>query len=221
MKIKLTKDHKYKIGKKEYISVTTFIKEFFEEFKEKEVAKKLSNIPKFKAEKKGMRYWLKRWKYSRDQGTLIHKEIQEYIQKGIIPKEEKALSAVKFFEIPKNKSILSSEVIVYSDKYKLAGTIDVLEEKEEGVYNIIDWKTNEEIRLEGYKGKTGKNICKDIQDSNYWHYALQLNLYKFILEENNIKVELMKLVHLEEGAYSVYIIPDMREIIIKMLEERI
>jgi ATP-dependent exoDNAse (exonuclease V) beta subunit len=221
MKIKLTKDHKYKIGKEEYISVTTFVKQFFQEFDDKAIAKKLSQIPKFKKEKKGYRYWLKKWKFSREQGTVVHKEIEAYLNKGIQPKHPKAISATKFLN--QEKIFLKdavSELLVYSNEYKIAGTVDLVYTKDKKIY-ILDWKTNEEIKMEGYKGKKGIGACKDVVDSNFWHYVLQLNLYSYLLEEVYCKpIDSMKLIHLGEDFYSTYVIPKMYDVVEKMLEER-
>ena len=40
-----------------------------------------------------------------------------------------------------------------------------------------------ELKADSFGGKTAKTECiKHLPDSNYWHYALQLNTYKMILE---------------------------------------
>ena len=46
---------------------------------------------------------------------------------------------------------------------------------------MYDWKRIKEIsKINKYnKWSTNKNI-NYLPDSNYWHYALQLNIYKFI-----------------------------------------
>ena len=48
---------------------------------------------------------------------------------------------------------------------------------------IYDWKRSKDISYESYKDKCAKTECiKHLPDCNYWHYSLQLNIYKTILE---------------------------------------
>jgi ATP-dependent exoDNAse (exonuclease V) beta subunit len=219
------KKHLYTYNNYELESVTTFLNKFFEPFIAKQVAKKLSNIPKFKAEKKGVRYWLKKWANTQQQGSLIHNEIDEYITtKGLLevslPKSAQAVKYINNNDLL-NKNLLS-EVKIFSIKLKLAGTIDGLYFNSDGSVSLLDWKTSEKIEKESYKGRVGiHNATKNIPDSNYWHYAIQLNLYKKILEsEYDLKVSKLSLVHLQDDSYYVFNIPFMEDTVNKMLEER-
>ena len=56
-------------------------------------------------------------------------------------------------------------------------------ENSDGTLQIYDWKRCEEIRHEPEFNKYAKTPCIDhLPDTNFWHYALQLNVYKYILE---------------------------------------
>ncbi|HEY9705834.1 MAG TPA: PD-(D/E)XK nuclease family protein [Allocoleopsis sp.] len=218
------KKHLYTIDNIELKSVTTYISELFEPFDAKVVAKKLASFPINKQQKKGVRYWLKKWKKTQEDGTLIHNEIDAYIKSDgnsemSLPK---SISAERFIKINDllNKS-LQSEVQIYSLKLKLAGTVDAIYYNSDGTYTLIDWKTSEKIEKESYKNRKGiHNATKHIPDSNYWHYAIQLNLYKKILEsEYNMKVSELLLIHLQDTSCYVYSIPLMEDIIKKLEED--
>jgi len=56
-------------------------------------------------------------------------------------------------------------------------------ENPEGTLLIYDWKRCEAIVNESFDGKTALTPCiSHLPDTNFWHYSLQLNTYKKILE---------------------------------------
>jgi len=67
-------------------------------------------------------------------------------------------------------------------KIKLCGSIDmVFRRKSDGKFVIYDWKRSKEIKSENPFGN-GLHPLDHLPDTNYWHYTLQLNVYKWILE---------------------------------------
>jgi hypothetical protein len=76
-----------------------------------------------------------------------------------------------------------TEWTVYYEEIKIAGSIDmVYKDKETGHLKIYDWKRAKEIKRFDYKNGTNP-ILGHIPNSNFWHYSLQLNIYKAILEQ--------------------------------------
>lgn len=216
------KKHRYVYEGIELTSVTTFISDFFTPFNADEVSKKLSNFPINKANKKGIRFWKAKWKNSQVEGSKIHKEIEDFINENKEPLLPKSLQGTKFIksnELNILPNILLTELKIFSLKYKLAGTIDALLFKN-NIITIIDWKTNEKIDKKSYGNKVGcTEETKDIPDSNYWHYALQLNFYKKILEEEyGIIINELQLIHLKNDSYDIISIPFMEDVVNKMLE---
>ena len=104
--------------------------------------------------------------------------------------------------------------MIYDKQLKLAGSIDMIFINNNGEYEIYDWKRCKEIKKKSY-GKKAKTHCiSHIIDSNFWHYALQLNTYKSILEKNyGIKISKMCLVCLHpnniNNSYLHYEVPDL------------
>jgi hypothetical protein len=67
-------------------------------------------------------------------------------------------------------------------KIKLCGSIDmVFRRKSDGKFVIYDWKRSKEIKSENPFG-SGLAPLEHLPDTNYWHYTMQLNVYKWILE---------------------------------------
>ena len=49
-------------------------------------------------------------------------------------------------------------------------------------YVIYDWKRSKEIKMEN-NFANGFGPVSHLPDTNYWHYTLQLNIYKYFLEK--------------------------------------
>ena len=77
-----------------------------------------------------------------------------------------------------------TEWMVYHEEYKLAGSIDMIFENPDGTLQIYDWKRCKEIKKINAWNKSAITPEIDfIPDTNYWHYCLQLNTYKKLIEE--------------------------------------
>jgi hypothetical protein len=77
-----------------------------------------------------------------------------------------------------------TEWYIYHEELKLAGSIDMVYELPCGAKAIYDWKRSKEISKYSFWDKFAITSCiKHIPDLNFWHYSLQLNTYKAILEE--------------------------------------
>jgi hypothetical protein len=72
-------------------------------------------------------------------------------------------------------------------------------------YEIYDWKRSKEIIYDTPYAKSAITPCiSHFPDTNYWHYSLQLNTYKKILEEKyDIAISAMYLLFLHPN-YDAY-----------------
>lgn len=78
--------------------------------------------------------------------------------------------------------ILAVELILFSPRFLVAGTMDILlRRRDTGALVIADWKTNEKLRTEGYRGATGIGPAAELPDCEMSRYALQLSLYQRLL----------------------------------------
>jgi len=94
-----------------------------------------------------------------------------------------------------------TEWMVYYEELKLSGSIDMIFEKPNGELEIYDWKRCEEIPHESFGNKTAIASCiSHVPDSKFWHYAIQLNTYRAIIQAKyGKKVTALYLVRLHPG----------------------
>ena len=128
----------------------------------------------------------------------MHKKIENYYQ-GIDSANDDTFNLFRIFANNIKLVPYRTEWAVYDWEYKLAGTIDFVD-CQNGQYTIYDWKRSDKIIANGMPIKTnkygekGNYPLEHIDNSPYYHYALQLSLYKFILERNyGIKVDKLRL----------------------------
>ena len=108
-----------------------------------------------------------------------------------------------------------TEWIIFNEDVKISGSIDMIYENPDGTLSIYDWKRAKNItRVNNWnKFALPAQICH-LPDSNFWHYAMQLNTYKVILEDKyDKKVKDLYLVRLhpdaEEKNYELIKLPDL------------
>ena len=111
-----------------------------------------------------------------------------------------------------------TEWMIFDEDVRLAGSIDMVYENEtDGTLMIYDWKRCKEItKFSNFKDAAYAvtECISHLPDTNFWHYALQLNTYKTILEAKyDKKVSLMCLVVLHPNfpTYQVHTVPDLAE----------
>lgn len=76
-----------------------------------------------------------------------------------------------------------TEWLVFDEEHKVAGSIDMVYMKPDGTLAIYDWKRIEELKTEN-KFQSGLGPVNHLPDTNYWHYSLQLNVYRYILQKH-------------------------------------
>ncbi len=84
-----------------------------------------------------------------------------------------------------------TEWTVFHEEARISGSIDMVFENmdpetgaPDGTYSIYDWKRCKEITRHNAFNKWAVTPgLEHLPDTNYWHYCLQLNVYKYILQE--------------------------------------
>lgn len=119
-----------------------------------------------------------------------------------------------------------TEWMIYDEDLKLAGSIDMVYENQDGTLSIYDWKRCKEIVAINNWNKFALNpLIIHLPDTNFWHYALQLNTYKAILERKYGKtVTKLCLVRLhpdaDEQTYELLEVPILTNEISELFKER-
>ncbi len=108
-----------------------------------------------------------------------------------------------------------TEWMIFDEEVKIAGSIDFVSENADGTLTIYDWKRCKEIKKTNSFGDSAITECiAHLPDTNYWHYALQLNTYKTILERKyGKKVQDLFLVglHPNLSKYKLYKVPILEQ----------
>jgi hypothetical protein len=107
-----------------------------------------------------------------------------------------------------------TEWTVYHEELHLAGSIDMVYENPDGSLSIYDWKRSADItKVNGWNKCALTKEIDWMPDSNFWHYALQLNAYKMILESKYDKIVkdlyLVRL-HPDSAEYELIQVPDLK-----------
>jgi ATP-dependent exoDNAse (exonuclease V) beta subunit len=174
-----------------YTSVTTLIHRYAQPFDAPAQAARME------AQGKGtaadlLAAWDAKRDASCDYGTRVH-ETAEAILQGLPPphaptseKESAAFANVWDFindKILPSFEVVGCEIMVFHPFWLIAGTIDLALRDKDGTIWICDWKTNAEIRAEGFRGQTMLSPVAHLPDCELSKYALQLATYQRILTE--------------------------------------
>lgn len=168
---------------------------------------------------------------SREIGTFMHSQIESYFQNSRpiyntqfvyngdfvnVDKEVSIEMELQFFKnfIRDHDSItpFRTEWRICDLELKIAGTIDLLCKNKNGGFDIYDWKRSRKASPDERIWRNGINGLHHVPDISFYHYALQQNLYKYILENNyNVRIDNMYIVvfHADFENYQKYRIPNM------------
>ena len=94
-----------------------------------------------------------------------------------------------------------TEWCIYHEELKFTGSVDMVFKNNNGGYDIYDWKRSKDIKKRGFNNFTNSALVH-LPDCNFWHYTMQLNLYKYILESKyGLRIDNLYLVvlHPENG----------------------
>ena len=234
------------------LSGTGFVHSKFPEFDSDMVAKRIVNGRNYEQSKyAGMsaedikELWKQTGLEACTKGTKMHLEIEMYYNGVEVPfpiTKEYYL----FLQFARTKWELGwkpyrTEWQLFTDrKSKLCGTIDMLylspnQDQDQNVLHLImvDWKRSKEIKKNNRFGK-GHGMCSLLPHCNFYHYTLQLNLYKFIIENyyknitynkkqyQHIKIDAMSLgvFHPNQERWLEYTINDYQYLISDLVKER-
>lgn len=229
--------HVYTIeGNSNYKSVTTWIHDFFPHFDADKIITKMRSSKRWGSDNQyyGMTdkeikdMWSKNGKEAAELGTAMHLNIEYYYNNipftnGFTSSKEYQLFS-EYLKDHHNYKAYRTEWTVYSKKYRLAGSIDMtyIDPKDSSKVVLADWKRCKEIKYSNQWEK-GYGPLKDVDNCNYWHYCLQLNVYRMILEkyyDKQVSDMFLVVLHPNQDSYIKINIPRISKPILGMLEVR-
>jgi len=231
------------------ISVTTLIHTMFQEFDADTVIDRMMrsrNWPSSKYFGMTKDQIKEQWETAKNEastaGTAMHKSIEDFMN---MPERERN-DAIVFFQsttgvVPTNLpqtpefkmfmtfwtevttgtlyKPLRSEWLVFDEARRLAGSIDLVIEDPDGNLVILDWKRSKEIKTEN-RWQSGKGCLSHLQDCNFWHYSLQLNIYRHVLEtlyERKVIDMCLVILHPNNESYLLYPVERMEKEILDLM----
>lgn len=190
-------NHTYTVDGNTLQSVTNIVENCFPKF-DAQLHAKATAAKMGMTEEEVIAMWERKGKESRELGTAMHKKIENYY-KGQDSWEDDSYRLFKMFAEKVKLEPYRTEWAVYDLDHNIAGTIDFVD-YQNGEYTIYDWKRSDKIIANGMPVKVSKYQEKGLyplehlENCAYYHYALQLSLYKFILERNyNMKISKLRL----------------------------
>jgi len=199
-------DHKYvSDDNKDWLSVTSLISQFKQPFDADAIAKKCSTSRKSKWYGMTPQEIKDAWKAEANRattlGTWYHNqreadicEIENMERHGHTVPIFKPIEieGIKYSPEQKLKDGVYPEHMVYLRSAGICGQSDLVEVIN-GQVHITDYKTNKEIKTEGYvnwEGISQKMLhpVSHLDDCHLNHYALQLSMYMFIILKHNPKL---------------------------------
>lgn len=173
--------------------------------------------------------WDARGAFASQTGTYLHKQIEKYLNQRVEPHDllcdleyngkylhlnkwvdiSKEWSYFKAFDCATTYQPFRTEWCVFDKEAGIAGTIDLICTRNDGTYEIYDWKRSNKIDpAERNQWSSGINGLEHMTDTAYSHYCLQQNLYRYMLEKNyGISISRMNLVVLHPNLDSYKIVP--------------
>jgi len=202
-------NHKYKStdpnDHTEWVSVTTLISCLKKPFDSKAISKRSSKNNKPTNKWYGMTpeeiqaIWKAEAKRATDLGSWYHDQREaDLLACDTIDRHECTLQVIKPLANEKGYKIASSqkllagiypEHLVYLRSVGICGQSDLVEIAN-GHIHITDYKTNKEIKTESFVNWEGisqkmNQPISHLDDCNYFHYALQLSIYMYMIQKHN------------------------------------
>jgi hypothetical protein len=203
-------DHSYKSVDAEqdiiWYSVTTVVSSLKKPFDAKKTAAKVSK-------KEGSKWfginpeiiqqiWSNEAKRATDLGTWYHNQREDDLcsfasierEGSTVPvfKPLPLKDGIKYAPSQKLEAGVYPEHMVYLKSAGICGQSDLVEVVN-GRVNIIDYKTNKEIKMESFRNWEGisekmLHPVSHLDDCHFNHYALQLSIYMYIILKHNPKL---------------------------------
>ena len=186
--------HIYHIdGDSDFMSVTRWNHSHFAKFdSDKIIDKMMSNPEKWKKNKYfGMtkqeikNLWNENGRKAASAGTKMHYDIECFYNNMEVDNPSIEYEYfLRFHKQNNNLEAYRTEWMVYDKELRFAGSIDMVFENPDGSLEIYDWKRCKEIKKENKWQSATTECISHLPDTNFWHYSLQLNTYKALLEKN-------------------------------------
>lgn len=213
--------HRYTLHGRELKSVTTMVQEAFPKFDAPFWAMRKAPGLHITPEEL-MARWESNAAEARRLGTAMHARIERYyLGDTDVMADGDAMPNFRSFALSYSLNPFRTEWRIYHEEYGVAGTLDFLD-LTDGRYTIWDWKRSVKLvdpatgepRLPGRFTASGLHPgLTHLPDTSYYHYALQLSIYRIILLEKygiDVAGQYLGVFHPANPRYYVMPVPFLR-----------
>ena len=119
------------------------------------------------------------------EGTWMHAQFECLLNGGSVRTQTpEIVLLLRFLRRHPDMIAYRTEWRVCADREDLAGSIDFVAELQDGSKVLVDWKRTRNMskKSEAF-GKFLRAPLNSVPDCALWHYRLQLNVYRYILQE--------------------------------------
>lgn len=216
--------HIYNVkGDTSFTSVTKIVHALFEPFNADKIIDGMMNSirwnssPYFGMTKQEIKSkWKKEGASASKMGTEMHLMFENYYN-GIEVQSEGVEKDYFNNFVSEHQHLVPyrTEWKIFDEDKRITGTIDMVFINDDGTLSIYDWKRCKSIdHLNNFNKFSICEKIPDIPDTNYWHYSLQLNLYKYILEQKYgfiVKDMYLVQIHPNQDNYKKILVPTLTE----------
>lgn len=205
-----------------YISATQLLSKFKKPFDRQRISLAVA-----KKEGVSQQEILDKWDKIKDdaciKGNCLHDALEQYIRYGAINEEYQWAYDSLDTNVERitegNYVYKYSEKLLFNDKFKIAGTTDLLIDCGDE-FCVLDFKTNKKLSTSNKYGEYLLYPLDFIQYCEYNVYALQLSLYAFMYEkETNKRLKSMCILYQYDNQLIPYNVPYMKLEIMALLNQ--
>ena len=221
-------EHKYVTDNvQDFTSVTTLVGKYFRPFDTEEISKRYA-LKHGKDQDEIKALWKREGDLACELGSNVHLYGEQLMLNNPNPikPRDKNMKEVILFSVmddvikmlKEQFEFIGSEKIVFSEKYKIAGMIDLLLKKDDIIF-LVDFKTSKKVDQSNPFQNYGTGPLKNMADNNFNHFSIQLNTYRWLLlEEKYYDCKIcMFIIHLNMNGYDLFSVDDMQETIMKLI----
>lgn len=122
-----------------------------------------------------------------DFGSNIHKAIENYLTQYLIEEQDREMINAFQDVFPYDSKDVNSEIILYSDKFKIAGTSDIIVDIGTKYFDVLDIKTNKKFDFHNKYNEYMLTPLEHLTNCKYSGYSLQLSIYAYLYAEKTGK----------------------------------
>lgn len=218
-------EHLYTLDGVPITAASNLIARFFPEFDAKYWSKRKASREGMSA-KKLRKKWARSGQESRDLGTKLHQDIDNYYLNGVHAAGIDYELFQEFLADHPDLKPYRSEWRIFDEKYMVAGTLDLVVKTATG-YDMYDWKRSKKVvdrkgnPITENQWSDGIGPLSHLPDTSFNRYVLQQNIYRrFLKKHYGIKIDTMYLVvlHPYNGTYYKVKVPKRKEEVKSVLE---